>query len=71
MRHLTHTGPWAGQPFCGQEKTSQDAHPNPVALEKPHVRETFCKLCLAVWDDASSNAVELAAMEDTQGNLFD
>ncbi len=51
MIHLTMTGPYAGQSFCGTEKPGDEFnHANVKALEKSEYRAKVCPQCLDIWD---------------------
>lgn len=55
MRHLTHTGYWAGSPICGKPKAEEDTGWHAVWLTNQQMAEyrqseDRCPDCLAVWD---------------------
>jgi len=54
ITHLTHTGYYAGIPYCGNDLNSSGTdrfiHPNIVYI-KNH-RSDVCPECLAIWDSA-------------------
>ena len=57
MIHLTHTGYYAGLPYCGAARGIEGekyAHPNVKFLEKQENREKVCPECLKIWDDAAN-----------------
>lgn len=61
MRHLTHTGYWAGQPICGQQKAEDDTGWHAVWLTTSQLAEyrtssERCDQCLAVWDSLDTEA---------------
>lgn len=63
MIHLTHTGFYAGTPFCGCDRNSEKEKDN-TFMHVPYGAEQdkffnkpfkpICVECLKVWDDAES-----------------
>lgn len=52
MPHLTHTGPFAGVPICGNLMGMHEkgnAHATYAPLNNTEWRKTVCPLCLAAW----------------------
>ena len=56
--HWTHTGPYAGMPFCGVDKAvaraNGDTFEHPAYSREAYEaqRERVCRECLKEWDDA-------------------
>ena len=54
MIHFTMTGPWAGRPYCGQERRPQDKYfhvpYNPQVVAVYLAQEGFCPDCKAVYE---------------------
>lgn len=50
--HLTHTGPYAGIPYCDVNRNNTDRyiHTNIKYIENH--RDIICKKCLDIWDNA-------------------
>ena len=60
MIHLTHTGFYAGTPYCGVHRGIDGEtymHPNPAFLDKQENRSRVCPECLKIWDSAVSYEV--------------
>jgi hypothetical protein len=51
MKHLTHTGYFAGKPLCGAARESSEVceHAVYVRLESRERIKSFCNGCLATW----------------------
>jgi hypothetical protein len=60
--HLTHTGYYAGVPFCGCDKETRRAEGDTFAhvpyshLDQFFARGDICPACRKVWDDAGTEA---------------
>lgn len=73
MTHLTHTGYYAGTPFCDINKFEnlQDdyAHVPIKNSEKFLARPEICPECLKIWNDAAEPKLHIQKRTTTNDNL--
>jgi hypothetical protein len=60
MRHLTHTGPYAGTILCGISRDGQSelVHAVYAPLHLPDYRQAVCRECLTVYAENAYDASE-------------
>jgi len=57
--HLTHTGPYAGQPICGSAaRTPSDQHPSYSAAGLARQLANCCPECAQLWTDTDTECAE-------------
>jgi hypothetical protein len=58
MQHLTMTGRWAGETYCGAPRAPDGnyCHANPAQLIDATQRASICPECLKIWDDAEDKS---------------
>lgn len=51
MRHITITGPYAGQPICGDVRNETDSYAHAGRwLDNPEATADLCPRCSAAWE---------------------